>query len=284
MNLGDRVLGPAPRPKPVGARLEVGLEDRLQHQLEGGLHDPVADRRDPQSAQPAAALGDQPLLDRRRPEAPGAQLLAELAQEPLDTEPAFDVIGVLPIHAGRARPSIGPHPPPRHHQRGRVTDEVVEVAEPPLLIVFRPLVQLALDPEYPRVGRFRPEPRRGAIQRRPPRLPDECCKSAASLRHVAGFPDLGLLRRLRPGPGPTADSEPARTGRAAPGWFPRSPPIDRRGGAQLCPCSLAMSTPQTFLMASAPATKYQPRSRPPHRGRRALRLGPHPPGWSRCLA
>jgi hypothetical protein len=70
MNLGDRVLGPAPRPKPVGARLEVGLEDRLQHQLEGGLHDPVADRRDPQSAQPAAALGDQPLLDRLRPEAP----------------------------------------------------------------------------------------------------------------------------------------------------------------------------------------------------------------------
>jgi hypothetical protein len=36
-------------------------------------------------------------------------------------------------------------------------------------------------------------------------------------------------------------------------------------GAQLCPCSLATSTPQTFLMASAPATKYQPRSRQPTR-------------------
>src|SRR5215216_5236913 len=229
MNLGDRVLRPAPGPKPVGARLKVSLKDRFQHQLEGGLHDPVADRRDPQPTRLAAALGDQTLLHRSRPKAPAAQLLAELAQEPLNTQPAFDVIGVLPIHAGQARPPVGPHPPPRHHQRGRVADEVVEVVEPPLLIVFCPLVQLALDPEYPRLGRFRPGPRRGAIQRRPPRLPGECCKSAASLRHVAGFPDLGLLRRLRPTQGPTADSEPARTRRAAPGWFPRSSLIDRRG-------------------------------------------------------
>ena len=95
MNLGDRVLGPASRPKPVRARLEVGLEDRLQHQLEGGLHDPVADRRYPQPTQLAAALGDQTLLDRFRPKAPGAQLLAEPCQEPLDAQPAFDVIGVL---------------------------------------------------------------------------------------------------------------------------------------------------------------------------------------------
>ena len=284
MNLGDRVLRPAPGPKPVGARLEVGLEDRLQHQLEGGLHDPVADRRDAQPTLLAAALGDQTLPDRCRPKAPGAQLLAELAQEPLNTQPAFDVIGVLPIHAGRARPSIGPHPLPRHHQRGRVTDYVVEVEEPPVLIVFCPPVQLALDPEYPRLGRLRPGPRRGAIQRRPPRLPDGCCKSAASLRHVPGFPRLGLLRRLRPTQGPTADSEPAHHRWAAPdGSHVHRRPIDG-GGAQLCPCSLATSTPQTFPMASAPATKYRPRSRQPTRDRRALRHGPHPPGWSRCRA
>src|SRR5215207_7084636 len=58
MNLGDRVLRPASGPEPVRARLEVGLEDRLQRQLEGGLHDPVADRRNPQPRQLAAALGD----------------------------------------------------------------------------------------------------------------------------------------------------------------------------------------------------------------------------------
>src|SRR5215212_11934642 len=105
----------------------------------------------------------------------------------------------------------------------------MEVGEPPVLIVFCPLVQLALDSEYPLLGQLRPRPRRSAIQRRPSRLPDQRCKSAASLRHAAGFPDLGLLRRLRPTPGPTADSEPARPRRAAPGWFPRSSPTDRRG-------------------------------------------------------
>src|SRR3954468_1200169 len=96
----------------------------------------------------------------------------------------------------------------------------MEVVKPPILIVFCPPVQLALDPEYPLLGQLRPRPRRGAFQHRPPRLPDGRCKSAASLRHAAGLPDLGLLRRLRPTPGPTADGEPARPRRAAPGWFP----------------------------------------------------------------
>jgi hypothetical protein len=55
-----------------------------------------------------------------------------------------------------------------------------------------------------------------------------CCEPAAALRHVAGFPGLGLLRRLRPTQAPTVDSGPARhqpgrpAGRAAPGRFPRS--------------------------------------------------------------
>ena len=38
MNLSDRVLRPASRPVPVGAGFEVGLKDRLQHQLESGLN------------------------------------------------------------------------------------------------------------------------------------------------------------------------------------------------------------------------------------------------------
>ena len=55
------------------------------------------------------------------------------------------------------------------------------------------------------------------------------------LRHVAGFPDLGLLRVLRPTPAASADDGPShRTagscpGSGPPGWFPRSPrPPDRR--------------------------------------------------------
>ena len=46
VNLGDRVLGPPPRPEPVGDRHEVGLEDRFQHQLQRRLNHPVSDGRD----------------------------------------------------------------------------------------------------------------------------------------------------------------------------------------------------------------------------------------------
>src|SRR4051794_12170907 len=105
----------------------------------------------------------------------------------------------------------------------------MEDLKPPVLIITSPPVQLALDPEYPRLRPLGLKPRRDATQRRPPRLPDHRCRSAASLRHAAGFPGLGLLRRLRPTQKPTADSEPAHTTRAAPGWFPRSSPTDRRG-------------------------------------------------------
>ena len=48
VDLGDGVLGSAPRAEAVGARLEVRLEDRFEHQLEGGLHDPVPRGRDAQ--------------------------------------------------------------------------------------------------------------------------------------------------------------------------------------------------------------------------------------------
>src|SRR5215203_4626961 len=51
----------------------------------------------------------------------------------------------------------------------------------------------------------------------------------AQLRHVRSFPPLGLLRVLRPIPGPWVGNGPAHHraglsgGRATGGWFPRSP-------------------------------------------------------------
>src|SRR5829696_2995164 len=63
---------------------------------------------------------------------------------------------------------------------------------------------------------------------------------------------------------PTA-SLPAPSGQPRDGSHVHRRPIDG-GGAQLFPCSLATSTPQTFLMASAPATKFRRRSRPPGSG------------------
>ena len=55
-----------------------------------------------------------------------------------------------------------------------------------------------------------------------------CCSHAAALPHVTGFPDPGVLRRLRHDPTPAAGVAPARlraghtAGRAAAGRFPRS--------------------------------------------------------------
>ena len=46
VDLSDRVLGPALRAETIGSRVEVRLEDRVEHQLQGRLHDPVSNGRD----------------------------------------------------------------------------------------------------------------------------------------------------------------------------------------------------------------------------------------------
>ncbi len=51
-------MGRASGPKPVGALLEVGFEDRLQYQLDRRLHYPVAHRRDTQRSQLPIGFGD----------------------------------------------------------------------------------------------------------------------------------------------------------------------------------------------------------------------------------
>ena len=114
-----------------------------------------------------------------------------------------------------------------------------------------------------------------------------CCGFAALLRHVVGFPDLGLLRGLRPIPGSSVDDGPARhhphwaAGRAIPRWFPRSPCTGRRGR---CPALLRQPrhTYAAGLRCGLPTDiRNRLRSRPPTGGGRALLTGPHPPGWSR---
>ena len=78
----DRV-GPAPsRPIAIGRRVEIRLEDRLQHQLGGGLHHPVPDRRDAERPLAAAGLRDHHPSHRCWPIRPCSQVLPE-AGEPL---------------------------------------------------------------------------------------------------------------------------------------------------------------------------------------------------------
>jgi len=85
VDLGDRVVGSTFRAEPVGARVEVRLEDRFQDQLERGLHHPVRGGRNSQAAELPAALGDHPLPDRQRRELTGLHLLVQAGKEcPLD--------------------------------------------------------------------------------------------------------------------------------------------------------------------------------------------------------
>jgi hypothetical protein len=112
VDLGDGVLRPAARAEPVRARVEVRLEDRLQHQLERGLDHPVPDGRDPQPALLAAGLGDQPLPHRQRHKPPGLQVGPELGEERLLAPHGRDVVGRLAIYPGRAGALVALDPAP----------------------------------------------------------------------------------------------------------------------------------------------------------------------------
>ena len=111
--LGHRVMNPVSGAEPVGAREEIRLEDRLQHQLQGRLDHPVADRADPQ----AAALGrtrfrDQPLPRRQRAETAVLQTAPQRAEELL-RRPApgrMRPCGRPPRRS--SRPLLPPHPSP----------------------------------------------------------------------------------------------------------------------------------------------------------------------------
>lgn len=113
------------------------------------------------------------------------------------------------------------------------------------------------------------------------------CEIAVRLRHVAGFPDLRLLRGLRPSPKLSADHRPARMRsttsheRAASGWFPRSP-HDRSTGVvpSFSPAAFATDTPQAFSVASGRTGIRSDRSQSPATPTiDQLLPGPDPPGF-----
>jgi hypothetical protein len=245
-DLSDRVLCPAPGPVGVARWVEAALEDRLQDELEGHLDHAVAQGGDPKRAELSLALGYQPLAHRQRPELAGLELAAQLPKEPLHAVLALDVAAGLAIDPGRPRAPVATHPRPGHQQRGRVADQVPQIAEPALGIRRCPLVQLALEVKYPLLRLIEARQRRTGVHRRPPSLRTRRA-SAAALPHVPGSPRLGLLRRLRHAPAATADGAPApnpRVRRAPPGRFPRSPSTGRQGRRPALPLRHRRAAPQ----------------------------------------
>nr|WP_277350241.1 hypothetical protein [Nonomuraea sp. FMUSA5-5] len=81
----QRIMSRSPGPEPEGAVGHVGLEDRLEHDLQRSLHDTVTNCRDRQRPHLAAArLRDEHPPRRQRPIAPLPHLFSQLTEQPVN--------------------------------------------------------------------------------------------------------------------------------------------------------------------------------------------------------
>jgi len=272
VDLGDRVLGSPHRPKPIGDRHEVDLEDRFQHQLQRSLDDPIGhggDAEFPQLPRPSR-FGNLAFPHRQRPKRALLELDTQVIQEPGHPDPLLDVGDRETVHARSSGPGIARDPFKRHNQRRRVVHEVEQVVEPAAGIGRRPTVKFGLHLRYPPTRPQRPLRRCATIR--------WCLFRHCSLHPFSkllppfpmctGSPRLGVLRRLRPVPDRSADGGPsstlstgcARASMIRDGSHVHCDSLDE-GGAQLCPCGIATVTPQHVTVASRtnihkPARKF----------------------------
>ena len=184
-------MGASAGPEAIRGWVEVRLEDRLQHQLERHLDQSVFERGYAQRAELTrlARLRDEPLPDRLRLVSSSTQVLSDVLQETCDA--IGSLFDLLPRHAIRTRRVAAPvtgQPLPSVNQRSTVAYDIEQIREPLVGVRGTPPIQLALhvenEPGIHRVGQ----------------TSISCLQSVstARLRHVDGFPVLGLLRGLRP--------------------------------------------------------------------------------------
>jgi hypothetical protein len=114
---------------------------------------------------------------------------------------------------------------------------------------------------------------------------------AAALGHAAGFPGLGLRRRLHPIPGPTTNGGSARHrprpagGEGSPGTVPTFTAYRLVGVApSFSPATSPRVRNRPSRSLPEPETSAGRRRRPTTADRRALLPGPHPPGSSRSVS
>ena len=119
-------MDPAAGAEPVGAREEIRLENRLQHQLQGRLDHPVADRADPQ----AAALAVPGFGISRSRDGSGEKLrsFSESRSAPRNspTPRAWMDAAEWPSTRRSSRPCC-PHPDPCNQQERGIGDKVEQV-------------------------------------------------------------------------------------------------------------------------------------------------------------
>jgi hypothetical protein len=191
---------------------------------------------------------------------PGLQVGSELGEERLLAPQGRDVVGRLAIHPGRAGALVALDPTPPNQQQRRITEEVVEVAEPTRLLIGCPSVQLGLDPST-RASACSAVGHGASVFTNvllACQLP--CCGLAAALAMWPAFPTSDYYG----GSVPSGDQQPTaglpatgldsrRGGQSQDGSHVHHQPVDGVG-AQLFPGSLATGTPQTFPVASWPAS------------------------------
>ena len=222
-HLLDGVLRSAPGPESVRGRAKVRLEDRLEHELGRRLHDPVAHRRDAQGSELPRALRDQPLTRRQRTVGAILELRTEPGEDTFHAHLLDNAAG-LTIDTGGPGPPVAFHPFPRDEQRrGSQTRlnrspkrRCSSWAAHRCSLVCHPSTRSSANFASSGAGVFTPD------------LPNSvsCHGPAVRLRHVDGFPALGLLRGLRHAQRPSAGighSRAATSGRARTGRLPRSP-------------------------------------------------------------
>jgi hypothetical protein len=256
VDLGDRVLRPPFRTEAIRRRLEIRLEDRLEHQFQRGLHNPVGGRRDPEATDLARRFGDRLLPDPLGNEPAGFEIFSQPAEQRPSTED--DGAGCHSIDSGGSCTLVAPHPVPRHREERRVIDEVEQIIEATARIGLCPLVQLRLHPEYPHLGAKQVERRCAGIHQRPPR-------HAWMLRtRWTPSPRTRLSRaRTTTGPPSHRDGIDGRCVFPPTGWLPAG-----SGTATVVPTfTLNRSTGSapSFAPAASPRLRRRPSPWPPDR-------------------
>ncbi len=176
VDLSDRVLRAPVRAEPIRARLEIRLENRLQHQFQASLDHAVGDGRNTELAEFPAFLRYQHPAHLHRPELTRLQRIPDLPQKRLHPTPGLDLTGSGLIDARRASALVRGHAFPRNPQERRIINEVEQVTETTTRIPGRPQMQFGLHPRYRLPGREHPRPGHGTgIHRR-------------ILRHYSPFP------------------------------------------------------------------------------------------------
>src|SRR5215471_3415135 len=129
------------RPIAIGIRFQIGLEDRLDHQLDCGLHHPVPNGRDAERPLAAVGLGDHHAPYSFGPVRPLTQLFPDPGQ-PLIQPPGFDLCESHPVHSRRAQ--VGFRQPIGVPQNVGSPDLVVEQVEAEVRFRLRLEIELLL--------------------------------------------------------------------------------------------------------------------------------------------